>query len=83
MFINLFSSLFPADFVRFSFFRVCINQAAVDQLEAELQQQGGRGAVVEYTGLPDVMTEYVYPVLFAMGDDKLEEHLPYLSEAAR
>eukprot|EP00752_Nemacystus_decipiens_P004564 g4166.t1 len=57
-------------------------QAAVDQLEVELQQDG-RGAVVEYTNLPDVVTEYIYPVLFNMGKGKLEEHLPYLSEAAR
>ena len=54
----------------------------MDQLEVELQQDG-RGAVVEYTNLPDVVTEYIYPVLFKMGNDKLEEHLPYLSEAAR
>ncbi|CBJ27679.1 conserved unknown protein [Ectocarpus siliculosus] len=52
-------------------------QAAVDQLE-----EGGNGAVVEYTNLPDVVTEYIYPVLFGMGDDKLKDHLPYLSAAA-
>lgn len=46
-------------------------------------QQDGRGAVVEYTNLPDVVAEYIYPVLFGMGEDRLEEHLPYLSEAAR
>lgn len=57
-------------------------QAAVDQIEAELQP-GGKGAVVEYPNLPDVMTEYIYPTLFAMGSDKLQEHLPHLSEAAR
>lgn len=58
------------------------HQAAVDQLEAELQH-GGRGAVVEYTNLPDVVTEYIYPVLFGMGNEKLEEHSPHLLEAAR
>lgn len=62
----------------FFFFR---HQAAVDQLEVELQQDGN-GAVVEYTHLPDILTEYIYPVHFGMGNDKLEEHLPYLSEAA-
>ncbi|CAN0261949.1 unnamed protein product, partial [Hapterophycus canaliculatus] len=57
-------------------------QAAVDQIEVELQA-GGRGAVVEYTNLPDALTEFIYPSLFGMGEDKLEEHMPYLSEAAR
>eukprot|EP00752_Nemacystus_decipiens_P012766 g11306.t1 len=55
-------------------------RAAVDQLEL---QQGGRGAVVEYTNLPDVVTEYIYPILFNMGNKKLEEHFPYLWKAAR
>lgn len=63
------------------FFFLCslvFPQAAVDQMETD-----GMGAVVEYTNLPDVMTDYIYPTLFAMGNEKLQEHLPHLSEAAR
>lgn len=41
------------------------------------------GAVVEYTNLPDVVTDFLYPHHFGMGPELLEKHMPYLSVAAR
>lgn len=45
-------------------------------------EKPGKGAVVEYTNLPDVVTEFVYPDLFGMGQEMLAEHRPYLEKAA-
>lgn len=55
----------------------------MDQLEEQPQSAGGKGAVVEYTGLPEALTDFIYPSLFGMGDEKLREHLPFLSDAAK
>lgn len=59
-------------------------EAAVEAISVgETRETTGRGAVVEYTSLPDVVTDFIYPDLFGMGQDLLEQHLPYMSEAAK
>lgn len=59
-------------------------QSAVKAISEDENREGvGRGAVVEYTNLPDVVAEFIYPDLFGMGQDLLEQHLPYISEAAK
>lgn len=57
-------------------------QSAVAELAAE-RKGAGRGAVVEYPNLPDVVEGFIYPDLFGMGRKLLEEHLPHMSDAAR
>ena len=64
--------------------------SAVEALRAEraaLEGGGtprgkGKGALVEYINLPDAVTSYIYPELFGMGEELLEQHLPYISRAA-
>lgn len=66
-----------------------LSMSAVDKLNEEKGEDGGasrgsgRGAVVEYTNLPDAVTSFIYPDLFGMGKALLEEHRPYMEKAAQ
>lgn len=59
--------------------------SAVSALKAEQASNGriAKGAVVEYTNLPEVVTDFIYPDHFGMGQELLKAHMPYLSTAAR
>lgn len=64
--------------------------AAITGMSAQHERVGngdsgsisGKGAVVEYTNLPKVVTDYLYADHFGMGKELLEAHMPYLSVAA-
>lgn len=66
-----------------------LSMSAVDKLNEEKREDegasrgSGRGAVVEYTNLPDAVISFIYPDLFGMGEGLLEEHRPYMEKAAK
>lgn len=60
--------------------------AAIYQLEAERARTDvgrAKGAVLEYTKLPEAVTEWLYPEHFGMGRQLLQDHMPQLLGAAR
>lgn len=63
-----------------------LSMSAVNKLNEEkmgASYGSGRGAVVEYTNLPDAVISFIYPDLFGMGQGLLEEHRPYMQKAAK
>lgn len=60
-----------------------LTQLSAERGEGADESGGVKGAVVEYTNLPDVVTNFIYPDHFGMGQELLEAHMPYLSKAAR